>query len=135
MRDETLEWIKGRPIEQLQCRDLRHAWPREQTQTGARARSLRSSENIKWQVITKAADGSPRELTREMGCTGRCGLVRVEDFFVRPDGSIQRNGKPRYRPPPGYLRKRASDEPLLEPLDTNALRGIIVHRLYPKLAW
>jgi hypothetical protein len=132
MRDETLEWLNERPIEALQCRDLRHAWPRDQSRRG---RKLESSQWINWRVIVTKSDGSPKELQREMACTGGCGVVRVEEFLVMHDGSLHRGGIPRYRYPKAFLRKRDPDAPLLEPINRDTLRGILVHRLYPNLAW
>lgn len=132
MRTETLDWLKEIPLEALQCRDLRHAWPRAQTRRG---RNLESKDGITWQPLITAADGTPRELQREMLCIGGCGVVRVEEFIVDREGNMRRAGKPRYRHPKTYLRQRGKDEPLLDPIDTDTLRGILVHRLYPRLAW
>jgi hypothetical protein len=134
MRSDTADWIERAPLEALQCRDLRHSWPRGTRRPGVK-KAPPSSELIVWKVITAAAAaGGPAELERTMLCAGRCGTRRVESFIGRPGGLV-RHGVPRDRYGPAYRRRRPEPDTPLERLDLDVLRGSIVQRLYPALRW
>jgi hypothetical protein len=110
------------PTEALECRDLRHAWPRST-----------SSHN----VLTPTRYGSGGQVmlaTRSMECEGGCGTIREEDFYIDPDGRMERDGKVRYRRTRPYLIK---NEPGThhEPVDRDAVRYTLLARLYPTLKW
>lgn len=132
MNADTLQWLEKAPLQGLQCRDLRHAWPR--AQSAGNARSLQSTADITWRRLSPA--GGPAELERSMHCTGRCGTVRTETFLLRAGGRMVRIGKPRYRrDDPAYLRRRSEPGVPLEPLDPDELRATLVRRMYPRLQW
>jgi hypothetical protein len=125
MSRDAEQWLTEASLEALQCRELRHAWPRGQTQ---RTRKLKDAANVRWRR-------EPGAIIREMECVGGCGVVRIETFTVAANGSLRREGRPRYRYPDGYLRSRAKDEAPLEPIEPDTLRGIVVRRLFPNLNW
>lgn len=133
MNDDTAHWLDTAPLAGLQCRDLRHAWPRAQQRSSVRARPP-STPLIVWKVLTVSA-GRPVELERTMLCEGGCGVARVEVFVARKGGDLVRSGVPRYRHPKHYLRQRAEPDSPLERLDPDVLRGRLVARLYPALKW
>lgn len=110
------------PTEALECRDLRHAWPR-------------STDGSNVLTPTKYnGGGRVVEATRSMECLGKCGTVRVEEFYIYPDGRMSRIGKPSYRRSKPYLLK---GEPGVrqEPVDPDAVRYTLLTRLYPTLKW
>lgn len=142
---EDEEWIARAPLAVLQCRDLRHAWPRQTAapknrpaivprrgRTAAAVLLPPNSRGVSWEVLEH---GPPVVLRRLMLCTGRCGVRRVEDFVVR-DGRLVRPGRPKLRYPAGYRRARPDPEgPRRDRLDPELVRGSIVHRLVPGLRW
>jgi hypothetical protein len=127
MRDDTSDWLRETPLEALQCRDLRHAWPRAQARP--RVRTAPRTAAISWQAV---GDG---QLERTMLCEGGCGTRRIESFLRRRDGSLQRIGLPRYRHEKNYLRRRSEPDQPLERVDPDVLRGNLIARLYPALRW
>lgn len=136
-------WLQGARLEVLQCRELRHAWPRQHAGVVKRRRrggaapaaALPMSEDgIEWKVLQK---GPPTILERTMTCTAGCKVRRVETFVIRAGtGRLVRSGKPKMRYPRDYKRERpADDAPALERLDPDVLRGGIIARLVPGLKW
>src|ERR1051325_2220395 len=128
MRAETEKWIAGASLEMLQCRELRHAWPRNHAPS--RRKELADTAHVRWRV-EQSVGGVPRVVTREMDCIGLCGVVRIETFALSISGAIVREGKPRYRHPEGYLRRRGHGEQYVEKIEPDQLRGIVVRRLFP----
>lgn len=117
--DERLNEL---PIEALECRDLRHAWPR----TSSGAAKL---------VPTKRRGTRVVEAQREMECTGGCGTVRVEDFEILADGRVLRVGQCRYRRTRPYLLKRDDPADSKPPVDRDEVRFALLARLYPDFSW
>lgn len=128
------EWLETAPIEALECRTLRHQWPRMPRPGARRSHGLHSDDNTQWKAVGAGEAG--RLLHRLMTCLGGCGTQRLEVFLIRRDGRMVRDGKPRYRYTRPYLRRRADpDAPALPHLDQDQILGVMVHRLYPKLRW
>lgn len=143
MNEDTQKWLATTPVEALLCRDLRHAWPRPPAPAAGGRRSSRkaavdgappSSENIMWSVLAAGTASSPRVLERTMLCAAGCQVRRVEVFVVRADRLV-RTGKPKLKYPSWYRRTRTDPDEPLERLDVEVLRGNIVTRLYPGIAW
>ncbi len=126
MRQDTADWLDKATVETLQCKDLRHAWPRAQRRPGVK--NLPTSAAITWK---KLANG---ELERTMHCIGGCGTARIETFVYRGD-RLTRIGRLRYRWADNFRRRRPEADTPLEALDTDVLRGQILTRLYPGLRW
>lgn len=126
MRADTEEWLGKATVEILQCKDLRHAWPRAQRRPGVK--NLPTSPAIAWKRLPSG------ELQRTMHCIGGCGTARIETFVYRGERLV-RTGKPRYRWPDNFRRRRPEPDTPLERLDTDVLRGQILTRLYPGLTW
>lgn len=145
------QWIANTPVQALLCRDLRHSWPRPDAPTDRYGRGRRrtattgrpagvppdtANDNgkvvIAWRQLAPATASGPQVLERIMWCA--CEVARVEEFVVR-GGTMTRAGKPRYRHPSWYKRTRQHPDQPLAPLNTDLLRGSIVHRLYPDLQW
>lgn len=131
---EVREWAAHVSVSALQCRELRHSWPRA-IPRGARSRALGSSDGIEWRVTASYADGRPAEAEREMTCTGGCGTRRIETFRFYPGGDMHREGMARYAYDPDYLRPKASPGERMAPLPADAIRGFVVRRLFPGLKW
>jgi hypothetical protein len=126
MRPDTQEWVSKASVAQLQCKDLRHSWPRAERRPGVR--KLPATKSISWAPLPSG------ELQRTMHCTGGCGTRRIETF-VRRGERLVRVGVPRYKWADTFRRRRPDPDTPLEALDTDVLRGQILTRLYPALRW
>lgn len=126
------EWAASVSVQALQCRELRHSWPRALPRN---TKSLPSSPSITWTVTATYADGRPAEAQREMICNGGCRTRRVEVFRFLPGGAMTREGSARYRYDDTYRRPKSDDGSRLAPLPADTVRGFLVRRLYPQLKW
>ncbi len=113
--------LNNLPTEALECRDLRHAWPR-----GTGTVLMRPTRWRGQRVV---------EAEREMECTGGCGVTRIDVFAVGLDGRITRDTKPRYKydPDRAYLVKRT--DPSDPPVNRDAIRTALFTRMFPDLKW
>jgi hypothetical protein len=129
------EWLETAPIAALECRTLRHQWPRmpRPHQRQRKGNGLVSDGGTAWKILGTVEAG--RLIERAMTCLGGCGTVRTETFLIRRDGRMIRDGIPRYRYGTLYLRKRADADRPLEPIGQDEILGMMVQRLYPKLRW
>lgn len=130
---QVCAYVDTTRLEVLQCRDLRHAWPRAQPQTGKRPRTMQGI--IEWRALSTRGDGTWERAQRTMWCSGRCQTRRVEVFYFRRDRTMIREGRPQLRYPHDYRRKRPDLDTPLADLDVELLRGAIIARLYPNLIW
>lgn len=132
LADDSRQWLDSTPLAALECRTLRHQWPRMTRTAGRRAKHLPNDKHLQWKILGPVEAG--RLLERHMTCLGGCGTTRIELFLVRHDGRMVRDGPPHYRYAATYLRKHTDHQPL-EPLDHDDILGTLVHRLYPGLQW
>lgn len=130
LRADTRAWLDSLPVEALQCRTLRHAWPRTKRRDSER---LPGAGMVTWKVLGEGDGG--RLVERAMECIGGCGTIRLETFLRLRDGRMVREGKPRYRHSRPYVRKRAEPDLELEPLGQDQLLGAVVARLLPNVSW
>lgn len=102
----------------LQCRQLRHAWPRN----GGR--------------LTELAHRGERCILAEiaMECTGECGTVRTVRVEPIGPGQVRRVGKPKYKYRDGYLFKTEAtdDEP---PPTADEVTYAALTLMYPGTLW
>jgi len=128
------DWLEHAPIAALECRTLRHLWPRMPRPGKNGKRGLPSEGRTAWKIVGNGEAG--RVVERRMECLGDCGTARIETFLVLRDGRMVRDGVPRYHYERLYLRKRADyGEPALEPLGQDQIMGMLVRRMYPRLKW
>lgn len=127
------DWLEHATIESLECRTLRHQWPRTPRPGGKHRRKLANDAATTWKILGVVEAG--RLIERHMTCVGGCGTERIETFLVLRDGRMVRDGLPRYRYSRPYLRKRDDPDMPLEPLGQDQILGMIVRRVYPGLRW
>lgn len=113
----------GLPIEALECRVLRHQWPR-----------YRQGSNKL--IPTKRRYGKVTEERREMTCLGECGTVRIDDFEVDAEGRRHRLGRCRYRHEKKYaLDRHKPGEPPQERAAFDEVHFCLLTRMYADLTW
>jgi len=125
------DWLDHAPLAALECRTLRHQWPR-MTVTGRR-RQLPTAGPIAWKNVGVVTAG--RLLERAMECLAGCGTTRTETFLILRDGRMVRDSTPRYRYQAPYLRRAVDRHEHLPPLGQDQILGAMMRRLYPKLPW
>lgn len=130
---DTREWLEHTPVAVLECRTLRHQWPRMPRAGRGKGGHIPAGGGVAWRIIGHVEAG--RLVEREMTCLGGCGTVRIETFLVLRDRRMVRDGLPRYRYPTTYLRKRTDPDHPLEALGQEEILGTLVRRLYPRLKW
>ena len=89
--DDNQAWLNQVPLETLECRTLRHQWPRMARDKRTRHK-LPASGPVVWRSLRAGEAG--RLVEREMTCLAGCGTVRTELFLVRRDGRMIRDGTP-----------------------------------------
>lgn len=110
-----------------QCRDLRHAWPRDGRGTKVLELKHRGDRCVLADI--------------EMECTGGCGVVRTVTVEPTGTGGMRRVGRPRYAyPPEGYrlaAPKRLDDgtKEILERVTPEEVKFAALTAMYPGIRW
>jgi hypothetical protein len=130
---DTREWLEHTPLATLECRTLRHQWPRMPRLGKSKSGHIPTGGGVVWRILGYVEAG--RQVEREMTCLGGCGTARIEWFLALRDGRMVRDGGCRYRYPTTYLRKRTDPDQPLEALGQEEILGTLVRRLYPRLKW
>ncbi len=115
------------PDEAVECRGLRHAWPRGSNPSH---RPL-----IRFEV-TKERSGRVIEGVLHLICTAGCGRIRREPRRRNRAGRMVRDGKLSYGQVPGtkYLLKRVPGEPVVR-ADQDEVQNRLLRRMCPGLTW
>lgn len=110
-----------------QCRDLRHAWPRDGHGTKVLELKHRGDRCILADIV--------------MECTGGCGVIRTVTVEPTGTGGMRRVGRPRYTYPPEGYRLAApkllpdGTREVLERVTTEEVKFAAITAMYPEIRW
>lgn len=115
------------PDQAVECRGLRHAWPRRSNPKHRRLIEFEVREQRAGRVISGVL---------HLTCTAGCGRIRREPRRRNRVGRMVRDGKLSYGQVPGtrYLLKRIPGEPAHR-VDPDDVQDRLLHMLCPDLSW
>lgn len=114
------------PLEAIECRGLRHAWPRRSNPSHARFFRFEVTEKRGRKVIAGVL---------HMMCTGDCGTERKEPRRLNHEGRMVRDGRLDYKRHKPYLLKRADANTPMDRVDPDELQDTMMRRMFPDLKW
>ncbi len=122
------ERLNELPTEAIECRRLRHAWPRR---SNPRHAHLIRFEVTEREPRTKRVIAGVRYLT----CLGNCGTERMEKMRRNRDGLMVREGRLGYQRHKPYLLPKPDPDTPAEPISSEVLEDAMMRRMFPELKW
>ncbi len=114
------------PVEAIECRGLRHAWPRRSNPKHGRYFEFEVTEKRGKKVLAGVL---------RMMCTGDCGTQRSEPRRRNHEGRMVRDGSLTYKRYKPYLLVRANLDTPVERVDPDQLQDTMMRRMFPELVW